>query len=523
MTLVGREPRSPVAATQPSLGELMGVLSLGIDLGLGQPMEHILRQWVISLELAERLAVLPSDDEVLSFVTLIGFVGCHTDSHEQARWFGDDIRLRSAMYSVNMTPEAAGPFIMGHVGSGLPEPEREQKVADFMAWGNQEVGGMRINHCRVAGEFALRLGLEEAIRAALLQIFERWDGNGAPGELSGAQICMPVRVHTMADVIEVHHRTGGTEAAVEVVRARRGSHFDPDLADLFCAEAPAVLAPLAHQPRWERLIERQPRLSRSLSAAETDAALEATADYVDLKSPYTLGHSRAVADLAAEAARGMGLPEDQVDGLRTAALLHDVGRLGVSNAIWDKEGPLSLADRERVRLRPYLTERMLQASPALAPLAGLAAASQERLDGSGYPRGLRRDALSPTARILAAADVYRALREPRPHRAALPETAAANGLRDEVRAGRLDGDAVEAVLHAAGHRSARRPEQPAGLTAREVEVLRLMARGLQTKQIGAELHITPKTVGHHIQHIYAKIGASNRVGASIFATEHGLL
>ncbi len=153
----------------------------------------------------------------------------------------------------------------------------------------------------------------------------------------------------------------------------------------------------------------------------------------------------------------------------------------------------------------------------------MAATSQERLDGSGYPRGLRRDALSSAARLLAAADVYTALREPRPHRAALPAVAAANGLRDEARAGRLDGEAVEAVLHAAGHRSARRPERPAGLTAREVEVLRLVARGSKSKEIAAELHITLKTVDHHIQHIYGKIGARGRVAASLFATEHGLL
>ena len=267
----------------------------------------------------------------------------------------------------------------------------------------------------------------------------------------------------------------------------------------------------------------QSYLSETLSDDDVITAVEAIADYVDLKSPYTLGHSRAVADLAAEAAQLLGLPDDQVDAIRGAGLLHDLGRLGISNATWDKEGELTAAERERVRMQPYLTERMVSASPALAALAPLASAHQERLDGSGYPRGLKGDALSPAAGTLAAADVYQALREPRPHREALPAKEAADELRAEVRAGRLDGDAVDAVLRAAGHKTTRRPEQPAGLTPREIEVLGLLARGLQSKEIAERLVITPKTVGHHISHIYLKIGASNRVAASVYATEHGLL
>jgi DNA-binding CsgD family transcriptional regulator len=174
-------------------------------------------------------------------------------------------------------------------------------------------------------------------------------------------------------------------------------------------------------------------------------------------------------------------------------------------------------------MAPYLTERMLTSSPALASLAPLASCNQERLDGSGYPRGLRGEALSPESKLLAAANVYQAMLEPRPHREVRSADEAAAELRGEVRAGHLSGDAVAAVLRAAGHPAVKRPEQPGGLTAREVEVLGLLARGLASKEIGQRLHITPKTVGHHIEHIYTKIGASNRVAASLFATEHGLL
>lgn len=209
--------------------------------------------------------------------------------------------------------------------------------------------------------------------------------------------------------------------------------------------------------------------------------------------------------------------------MRRAGLLHDLGRLGISNAIWDKRGRLSASEQERIRLQPYLTERMLSRSPKLAVLAPLASSHQERLDGSGYPRGLRGDALSASARILAAADVYQAMTEPRPQRARRSGAEAGAQLRAEVRAGKIDANAADAVLQAAGHKVTKRPEQAAGLTAREVEVLRLLARGLKTKQIAQELVITPKTVEHHISHIYTKIGTSNRVGASLFATEHGLV
>jgi HD-GYP domain-containing protein (c-di-GMP phosphodiesterase class II) len=203
--------------------------------------------------------------------------------------------------------------------------------------------------------------------------------------------------------------------------------------------------------------------------------------------------------------------------------VHDFGRLGISNSILDKRGPLGAGEWERVRISPYLTERMLQQSKTLAPLGAIAVQHRERLDGSGYPRGLSGAAISRSARVLAAADAYQAMREPRPHRSALSADAAAAELRADVRAGRLDPDAVEAVLGAAGHRVPRRREGPAGLTPREVEVLTLLARGLSNKQIGVHLTISAKTVGNHVEHIYSKIDASSRAAASLFAMQHALL
>ncbi len=174
-------------------------------------------------------------------------------------------------------------------------------------------------------------------------------------------------------------------------------------------------------------------------------------------------------------------------------------------------------------MSPYLTERMLRQSAALAPLGEIAVQHRERLDGSGYPRGLSGGAISTLARVLGAADAYQAMREPRPYRPARSAQDASAQMRAEVRAGRLDGAAVDAVLDAAGHRVPRRRTAVAGLTAREVEVLILLARGMSNKRIAASLVISPKTAGNHVEHIYAKIDATNRAAAAMFALQHGLL
>jgi HD-GYP domain-containing protein (c-di-GMP phosphodiesterase class II) len=253
---------------------------------------------------------------------------------------------------------------------------------------------MHATHCIVAGELARRLGLDEDVRDALLQVFERWDGKGDPGLRAGSEISRPVRLVQLADVIEVFHRAGGFDAAVAVARKRSGTQFDPALVRCFCDCAPALLASLASTSSWDAVIDAEPGLRRTLLGEELDRALEAIADFADLKSPYTLGHSHAVADLAAEAARQYGLPERELALVRRAAMVHDLGRLALSNAIWDKREPLTAAERERIRLHAYLSERMLCASSGLAPLGALAGQHHERLDGSGYPRGLKGGALS---------------------------------------------------------------------------------------------------------------------------------
>jgi HD-GYP domain-containing protein (c-di-GMP phosphodiesterase class II) len=361
------------------------------------------------------------------------------------------------------------------------------------------------------------------VRDSLQHIFERWDGKGSPAGLRGAAITLPARIVVLADLLESFRRLGGVEAAVAVARDRSGGQFDPALAALVCRHPDELLAGLDEATGWDAAIATEPALAIRVSGAALDSALAAIADFADLKSPYTTGHSRGVAARVASAALRAGLGERAAADLRRAALLHDVGRLGVPNTVWDKPGPLSDGEMERVRMHPYLTQRTFSRAPRLARLADIAATHHERLDGSGYPRALAGGALSPEARLLAAADAYQAMTEPRPHRDARSPEDAARCLRQESARGRLDPDAVDAVLGAAGHRVRRRREGAAGLTHREVEVLILLARGLSNKQIGAKLVVSPRTVGHHIEHIYRKIGCSTRAAASLFAMQNGLL
>jgi HD-GYP domain-containing protein (c-di-GMP phosphodiesterase class II) len=274
---------------------------------------------------------------------------------------------------------------------------------------------------------------------------------------------------------------------------------------------------------WDAVQALEPEPHVVLGEAEFDEACLAMADFTDIKSPFTFGHSRAVAELAAEAGRSCGLPQADVTTLRRAALLHDLGQVAISSGIFAKTSALNDSERERIRLHPYHAERILARPEALARLGQLASLHHERLNGSGYHRGARGEALSPSARILAAAEMYRALVEARPHRPAFTPDQAAVTLRGEVREGRLDGEAVAAVLEAAGHRVAPvRRELIAGLTAREMDVLRLIARGKSMKEIGASLGISPKTADNHIQNLYDKIGVRTRAGATLFAIEHGL-
>lgn len=512
------------ARSDVRLAELVAALSLGIDLGFGQPMEHVLRQCLIALRLAERIGLDPDERASLYYTALLVGVGCHTDAHEQAKWFGDDIGLKADKFEYDMRSPRGLLAGVRRIGAGHPILQRFRIGLDFALAGHREVEHMIKHHAAMARLLGDQLGLREPVLEALASSYEMWDGKGWPGDRQGEEIPLGSRIVQLAEFVEVAHRVGGVVAVRKLVRERGGKQFDPNLAEVMDAEADLLLADLDEAgSSWDAVINAEPALMVVLDAEEFDSALAAIANFVDLKSPYFLGHARAVSDLAASAASAMALAPQDVLTVRRVGLVHGIGRLGVSNAIWDKAGALGAGEWERVRLQPYLTERILRQSPPLASLGAIAVQIRERMDGSGYPRGLSGSAITRLARLLASADAYQAMREPRPYRDQRTQEEAAAELRTDVRAGRLDGDAVEAVLSVAGHRPRRRREGPAGLTAREIEVLRLAARGLSNKEIAARLVISPKTVGNHVEHIYSKIGVTSRAGAGLFAMQHGLL
>jgi HD-GYP domain-containing protein (c-di-GMP phosphodiesterase class II) len=504
------------------LADLVAAFSLATDLGLGQPMEHVLRSWAIASRLGEHLGVPSEQRASLYYVVTLAWVGCIADTPEVASLFGDDIAFRADTFEVDTAGLPMLGLVLRHVGTGRPAPRRVRMAANVMLTRGKAVERGLMSHCLTTGTMADRLGLGAEVSGPLQQVFTRWDGKGVPDRVSGEDIALPVRLFHLADTVEVFHGTRGTDAAVDVARARRGTRFDPKVVDLFCDVAPDVLGDAGGED-CHALIEAEPSLQRVLTDQGLDEALEAIADFTDLRSPSRAGHSRGVADLAALAAADCRLPVSDEVTVRRAALVHDIGLHGVPATILEKPARLSAAEAERMRLTAYYTERMLSRPAALSRVGAIASVTHERCDGSGYHRGLTGNVIPFSGRLLAAACVFRAMTEPRPYRPAMTPAAATTELRAEVRAGRLDAQAVDAVLGAAGQRQGKRRSGPAGLTPREIEVLTLIARGASTRQVAQRLEITPKTAETHIERIYTKTGASTRSMATLFAMQHGLL
>lgn len=512
------------APSELSLAEAVAVLSLATDMGMGLPFEHALRSCLLAVRLGEDCGLNKEELRDVYYVSLLRRIGCTGDSHELAAWFGDDLAAHSRSLQIDFAQpwEVLGDVLL-HAGEGRPLFQRLWTLATVLAGSQRELNTLFRTSCEIAARLAERIGFGPTIQTALAQTFERWDGKGRPNGLKRNDLALAARVAQIAEDAEVSARVGGVDAAVAVVR--RGAHaaYDPWLAERFCQRAGLLFQDFEAPSMWEAVLAADPGPKRPLTDAELDNVLLAMADFADLKTPFMGDHSRRVAVTAAEAGRAAGLAPDEVIALRRAALVHDLGRVSVPNGIWEKRGPLAESEWERVRLHPYLVERVLARSEALAPLGALASLHHERLDGSGYHRGVPAAFLPVPARILAAADAYQAMTDVRPYRAAHAPESAALVLREEARRGRLDGEAVEAVLTAAGHAARARREWPAGLTAREVEVLRFLAQGLTKRQIAQELVISEHTADHHIRHIYEKTGVTTRAGVALFAMQHGLL
>jgi HD-GYP domain-containing protein (c-di-GMP phosphodiesterase class II) len=504
--------------------ELVGALSLATDLGTGQPLEHALRTAVLAVRLGELAGVSGDELRDTYYVSLLHGSGCTSNSHEATQLFGEDIMHRAAFFLIDPAdPEQVLAFYRTHVGPGRPAEVRERMIEAALS-SPERARESFAAMCEVAQRFARWLELGPGVVAPLEYVFARWDAKGPSGGVGGEALPLPSRLLHVARDYSLFLSAAGADDARSVLAQRAGAAYDPSLAELGARHFGEVCAELDDTRMWEHALESEPFPQARLSGDGIDAGFAAFAALTGLKSPWLREHSTGVADLAEAAAWRLGLQAQDVAFLRRAALAADLGRVGVSNAIWEKPEPLGFGEWERVRLHPHFTERAFAQSQALAPIGLLAGSHHERLDGSGYHRGLRGSALDQTGRILAAADCYTAMRAARPYRPALEPEAAETELRREVEEGRLDAEAVDAVLAAAGHRVPKRPrELPAGLTRRELEVLLALVLGHSNQEIADGLGISAKTVGHHVQHVYQKAGVRSRAAVTVWAFEHDLV
>lgn len=507
---------------QVRLAELCAAISLFTDLGTGQPAEHAMRTTLTAMRLADMVDLEPEARPELYYTSLLRFFGCTADAAATASAVGGD----EADFYAAMAPVAMGSTreqLRTMTKAVAPGASRAARARRLVAMMSDRKGAERtlLPHCEVGARMASRMDLPDGVSEALGAAYARWDGSGVPAGLAGDDIPRTLRIAIVARDIVLWSDRDDADITT-VLAGRRGRSLDPTVVDAAIADLGALTDPAAGE-LWDETVDAEPSPKRVLAGDALDNAFTALADFADLKIDQTARHSREVASLAANAARLCGVGNEHVEQVRRAALVHDLGRVGVPNSIWSHPGQLTAGQWEKVRLHPYYGERILARTAGLGAIARLAGSDHERGDGSGYHRG-RSDDLAVVERVLAAADAYQAMSQPRPHRPRLPPDAILATLRAEVDGGRFARTEVDAVVAAATGASARvETRRPADLTEREVDVLRLIARGRTNKQAATDLGISPKTVGTHVEHIYAKAGVTTRAAATLFAIEHDLL
>jgi HD-GYP domain-containing protein (c-di-GMP phosphodiesterase class II)/DNA-binding CsgD family transcriptional regulator len=512
--------------TSLRLADLLCSVSLVSDLGFALPPGESMRSGIIATRLARQLGLGERDVADVFYTALLQHLGCAGFAHETAAIYDDEFVVNAAAARTDSDDlrDVIDTFIRATTRGR--SPLAFARVAAYTLVRGSTFGRrFATARCEVGRETARRLGLPDGVQRGLHEVAESWNGQEGVQGLRGDDIAPGARIVAVAATVARFDDIGGEGAAVETVRRRAGRLLDPTVASAFVERAPEILDEARAADPRATLLAAEPAPTREVPEPALPDVAAAIGDVADLKSTFTLGHASGVAALATEAAMRLDFTPDAIGRLRVAALLHDLGRVGVSTGTWERPGPLTADDRERVRLHPYHTERILARSEALAPVARLAGMHHERLDGSGYHRGSTGRDLGPEALVLACADAFQAMTQPRPHRTALDVTTAADQLEAEVRGGRLDGGSATAVIEASGlgHRRRTRVALPANLTEREVDVLRLVARGSSNREIAARLVVSPRTAEHHVQHIYTKIGTSSRAAAALFAMEHDLL
>jgi putative nucleotidyltransferase with HDIG domain len=427
------------------LSELVSALSHALDVTGGQPMGHAERTCLIGVRIADAVGLEPERRSSLFYALLLKDAGCSTTAAATAEAFGaDDLRVKreSRLIDINRPALSLG-YLRRNVAPGAPLRERARRLRAVIAMSHGGVSELNRLRCSRGADIARGIGLDEEAATAIGQLFEHWDGQGHPGDLAGEGISLLARIACLSQTMEVFWQQGGPAAAIHIARARRGTWFDPALVD-------AVDVLERDRAFWASLavpdvqsVEPADRVERA-DDDRLDRVAEAFASIVDAKSPYTARHSAGVAEIADGVAETLGLEGATRGMLRRAALLHDIGKLGVSNRILDKRGSLSDGEWTAMRRHPRLSLVILRGVPALADVARLAVMHHERLDGSGYPYAMTASELDLPARILQVADVAEALTAERPYRAALPVDEVLSIMRAEA-ATRLDAQAFAAL------------------------------------------------------------------------------
>lgn len=509
--------------------DFLMALAYATDLATGHSRDFALRSCVLGMRIAD---VAGLDTEMCRSVwhqALLRYIGCNADTHLLSSAFGDEIALRRELASTDMGNKSELREVLLRAltrnYAGLPPAEQAQAIERGIAEAMQVSVPILSGHCEVAQRIAERIGLSDTIRENLGQLYERWDGGGLPRGLSGDAVRFPVRLVTLAQEAIALSEVHGHAAMKAMIAKRAGGGYEPALAELFLAHADKLMQGLGEPVDRETILALEPEPHAMLDEEAADRTFLAIADMIDMRMPFTFGHSRAVASLAEAAAKRAGLPAADIRAAKWAAYTHDIGELAVPVSTWMRAGRLTERETDAAHLHPYHGERALASLGGEGKaVAALVLRHHERLDGTGYHRYAKAPDLSPAARILAAAEAFQTAREARPHRPAMNDAAAAAKLRGAVKEGKLCGEAVEAVLTVAGQPARRASsERLAGLTAREIEVLRLIAAGMTAKEAARQLEIAPKTADNHIQSLYSKIAVKTRAGAALYALEHGLV
>ena len=524
--------------------DLIGALSLAADLATGVSAGHSVRATYIGMRIAADLGLPAEQLPDLFYTELLMDAGCTAwTSQLAATILGDDIAARRDLFfhSDPSDPRDLLRWLARYMAAGEGLGTRVTRAVRFAVSGKAFMTEGLQNTCEVAARLAGRLGMSTGVQEALRFAFEHWDGSGPRGRHSDA-IPVVSRIVYATIFIEVFHQVGGRAAAIELARKRRGKALDPAVTDALghLAADDAFWQALESDSIWPLVRGLEPDSPyRYFRETRLDDAAKAFADFADLKSFYMAGHSRRVAELAERVASALGSSSAELVTVRRAALLHDFGLAAVPSFNLHKpEERLTDGERETLRLHPYHAERILARVPAFAPAVPLVGAHHERPDGRGYYRGLPYAQIPLGARIIAVADRFDELTHAGPERPALGVEPALAQMRGEVGTG-LCPEAFSALLSSlqvpspaplraratAGPEPAAgpRPSWPAGLTDREIEVLRLLATGASRREMARALSVSEHTVRHHLSHIYDKIGVRTRVAATLFAIERALL